>query len=96
MIIIGDRPDPSLPIVIIGAGVVGVMTAYSLTRQGRRVTLIDRLPGPAELCSRANAGILAVGHATAWAGPDACGPMLRAVTGRDPAVRITRSMDPAL
>jgi D-amino-acid dehydrogenase len=93
---IGDRPDPSLPTVVIGAGVVGVMTAYSLTRRGRRVALIDRLPGPAELCSRANAGILAVGHATAWAGPDAFGPMLRAVTARDPAVRITRSMDPAL
>lgn len=61
--------DP--PVVIVGAGVVGMMTALSLSRRGRPVTVIDRLSGAAELCSRANAGIMAVGHATAWAGPEA-------------------------
>jgi 2-polyprenyl-6-methoxyphenol hydroxylase-like FAD-dependent oxidoreductase len=65
--------DTILPTVVIGAGIVGVATALSLTQRGRSVTVIERLPGPAELCSRANAGILAVGHAKAWAGPDAIG-----------------------
>ena len=41
------------PTVVVGAGVVGVMTAYALVKRGRRIALIDALPGPAELCSRA-------------------------------------------
>ncbi len=88
--------DTILWTVVIGAGIVGVATALSLTQRGRSVTVIERLPGPAELCSRANAGILAVGHAKAWAGPDAIGAIVRAATGWDPAVRITRHLDPAL
>jgi len=86
----------TLPAVVIGAGVVGMMTAYALAKKGRHVTVIDRLCGPAELCSRANAGIVAVGHAKAWAAPEAIGGILLALTGRDPAVRITRLWDPAL
>jgi D-amino-acid dehydrogenase len=84
------------PIVVVGAGVVGVMTARALARRGQQVKLIDGLPGPAELCSRANAGILAVGHATAWAGPGALPTMVRAALGREPSIRITRIVDPAL
>lgn len=84
------------PIVIIGAGVVGVMSALALIKRGRRVTLIESLPGPAELCSRANAGILAIGHATAWAGPSAIGTMLRAFAGREPGLRVSRLDDPKL
>ncbi|SFJ23154.1 FAD-dependent oxidoreductase [Celeribacter neptunius] len=84
------------PVVVIGAGVVGVLTAYSLAKRGRSVTVIDRAPAPAELCSRANAGILAVGHAKAWAGPAARGSILRALAGREPGVAITRLMDIAL
>ena len=88
--------DQSPPIVVIGAGVVGVMTAYSLAKRGHRVTVIDQLRGPAELCSHANAGVLAVGHATAWARPEAIGSIFRALLGREPSVRITRLWDPAL
>jgi D-amino-acid dehydrogenase len=91
-----ERKGTSHPIVVVGAGVVGVMTARALARRGQRVTLIDGLGGPAELCSRANAGILAVGHATAWAGPGALPTMVRAAIGREPAVRITRVADPVL
>ena len=43
-------------VVVIGAGVIGTMTARALAKRGRRVTLIERLPGAAELCSRGNAG----------------------------------------
>lgn len=85
-----------LPTVVVGAGVVGVMTARALALRGRRVTLIDARAGPAELCSHANAGILAVGHAKAWAGPRALDTMLRAVAGREPGVRLTKIVDPAL
>lgn len=85
-----------LPVAVIGAGVIGTMTAQALIHRGHRVVLIDALDGPAEMCSHANAGVMAVGHAEAWAGPQALPTMLQALTGRDPAVRITRLMDPAL
>ncbi|WP_166462018.1 FAD-dependent oxidoreductase [Paracoccus alkanivorans] len=84
------------PIAIIGAGVVGTMTARSLMKRGRRVVLIDAHDGPAALCSRANAGIMAVGHADAWASPGAVGSVLRALVGREPALKVTRLADPAL
>lgn len=60
-------------IVVVGAGVVGLLSAYALAKRGAAVTVIDRSAGPAEECSRANAGILAVGHASAWASPSAIG-----------------------
>ena len=47
-------------VVVIGAGIVGVCCATYLQRQGRRVTLIDRLP-PGEACSFGNAGSLSPG-----------------------------------
>lgn len=45
-------------ITIIGAGVIGVVTARTLQQQGHTVTLIDK-DDPAEACSSGNAGILA-------------------------------------
>lgn len=84
------------PIVIIGAGVIGVMSAQALAARGHRVIVLDREVGPAQLCSRANAGIIAVGHAQAWAGPEAILTLMRAMAGREPGVRVTRLGDPAL
>ncbi|MER9457711.1 FAD-dependent oxidoreductase [Mesorhizobium sp. M0478] len=83
-------------IAVIGAGVAGITTAYALAKRGINVAVIDALSGPAEMCSRANAGIIAVGHAKAWAGPQAIGAMVKAIAGRDPSVQITRLGDPAL
>ncbi|WP_417806939.1 FAD-dependent oxidoreductase [Thioclava sp.] len=84
------------PIVIIGAGVIGVMSAQALAARGQRVIVLDREPGSAQVCSRANAGIIAVGHAQAWAGPEAILTLIRAMAGREPGVRVTRLSDPAL
>ncbi|WP_439365982.1 FAD-dependent oxidoreductase [Bradyrhizobium sp. DASA03005] len=83
-------------IVVVGAGVAGIMTAYALAKRGLDVTVVDALSGPAEMCSRANAGIIAVGHAKAWAGPEAIGAMIRALAGSTSSVRVTCLMDPAL
>jgi D-amino-acid dehydrogenase len=46
------------PIVIVGAGIVGVSTAIWLQRDGHKVILVDRA-GPAEGASFGNGGILA-------------------------------------
>ncbi len=44
--------------VVVGAGVVGLMTALALLEEGRRVLVLDR-EGPAAGASAGNAGILA-------------------------------------
>jgi D-amino-acid dehydrogenase len=91
-----NQMDTSLPIVVIGAGIIGMLTAYALTKHGHQVNVIDRLPGPAEMCSRANAGIIAAGHAQAWAEPKAIAAIFRAMMGREPSVRVTKFWDPEL
>lgn len=47
--------------VIVGAGIVGLSTAYFLAREGRDVTVLDREePGDGASCG--NAGLLSIGH----------------------------------
>ena len=56
-------------VVVLGAGVVGVTSAYYLAEAGHEVILIDRQPGPALETSFANAGEISPGYASPWAGP---------------------------
>ena len=50
-------------ITVIGAGVVGVATAYYLSLDGHDVTVVDRNTGPGEGTSFANGGQLSVSNA---------------------------------
>ncbi len=59
----------SLRVVVIGAGIVGVVSALHLVRHGYQVTLIDR-DDPGEGCSFGNAGLLARSSFAPLAGPD--------------------------
>jgi D-amino-acid dehydrogenase len=56
-------------VVVMGAGVVGVTTAWRLAREGAEVTVIDRQPGPGLETSYANAGELSYGMTSPWAAP---------------------------
>jgi glycine/D-amino acid oxidase-like deaminating enzyme len=49
--------EAPLPVVVVGAGIIGACTALRLARDGRRVVLVDRLD-PGEGCSFGNAGAL--------------------------------------
>ncbi len=53
-------------IVVIGAGITGITTAYALLRQGHAVTVIDRLPYSAMETSYANGGQLSASNAEVW------------------------------
>jgi D-amino-acid dehydrogenase len=55
--------------VVLGAGVVGVASAYYLAEAGHEVVLVDRQPGPALETSFANAGEISPGYASPWAAP---------------------------
>lgn len=54
-------------IVVIGAGVVGVTSAYALSRRGHRVTVVERLEGAGLETSFGNAGQRSYGVVYPWA-----------------------------
>jgi D-amino-acid dehydrogenase len=58
-----------MKVIVLGAGVVGVTTAYYLLKDGHEVTLIDRQAGVARECSHANGGFVAISQAVPWSAP---------------------------
>ena len=56
-------------IVILGAGVIGVTSAWYLAKAGHEVTVFDRQSAPALETSFANAGEISPGYASPWAAP---------------------------
>jgi len=55
-----------MKICILGAGLIGLSTAYELEKLGHKVTIIDRNEGPGEECSYSNGGQLSYCHAEPW------------------------------
>jgi D-amino-acid dehydrogenase len=82
-------------VVVMGAGVVGVTTAWQLLQDGHEVTVIDRQPEAARETSFANAGHVAVGHALAWANPRALKMLVKSLVRRDQPLRFRFHGDPA-
>ena len=58
-----------MKVIVLGAGVIGITTAYQLASAGVEVTVLDRQPGPALETSYANAGQVSPGYSTPWAAP---------------------------
>ncbi len=58
-----------MKVVVLGAGIVGVTSAYQLVKAGHEVTVIDRQKGPALETSFANAGEVSFGYCSPWAAP---------------------------
>lgn len=85
-----------MKVVVLGAGVVGVTTAYLLAREGVEVTVVDRQDDVAQETSAVNAGLIAPGHAFTWASPRAPRTLLRSLLGQDTALRMHLRFDPEL
>lgn len=83
-----------MKIVVMGAGVIGVTTAYLLAERGHEVEVIERQPEPGAETSFANGGQLSFSHAEPWANPH----VLRKVFGwmfQDDAPLVMKpSLDP--
>ncbi|MGL5472587.1 MAG: D-amino acid dehydrogenase, partial [Shewanella sp.] len=58
-----------MKVVVLGAGVAGVCTAWYLLKAGHQVTVIDRENAAGQETSFANAGQLSYGYTTPWAAP---------------------------
>jgi len=81
-------------IAVIGAGVVGVATAWALCRRGHDVTLIDRLPDAGLGTSAANGAQLSYAFGDALASPGFLRHLPSIVFNRDPAYRVRLQPDP--
>ena len=60
-----------MKVLVLGAGVVGVSSAWYLARAGHEVTVIDRQTSPGQETSFANGGQISVSHAEPWSNPHA-------------------------
>jgi D-amino-acid dehydrogenase len=60
-----------MKVIVLGAGLLGVTSAYFLRQQGHDVSVIDRQATPAAETSFANGGQISVSHAEPWANPSA-------------------------
>ena len=58
-----------MKVIVLGAGVLGVTSAWYLAKAGHEVTVIDRQEGPALETSFANAGEISPGYSSPWAAP---------------------------
>ena len=81
-------------VAVVGAGVVGLATAWALARRGVRVLLLDRADGPGLGTSYANGAQLSYAYTDAMAGPALWRQLPAMLSGRDPAFRTRVSADP--
>jgi len=75
-------------IVVLGAGVVGVTTAYYLTERGHTVTVLERADGVASAASGGNGGQLSYSFTDAMANPGILAKLPGLITGRDQAFHV--------
>lgn len=80
---------------VIGAGVIGVTSAYFLARQGHDVTLIDACPEPAQGASRANGGQLSYSYVAPLAAPGVLSSVPGWLLRGDAPLRWRPRLDPA-
>ncbi len=75
-------------VAIVGAGIIGVTTAYELAADGHEVTVFERRSAAAEETSFANAGVVAPGYVTPWAAPGMPGKVARYLFSQHAPVKL--------
>lgn len=83
-----------MKILVLGAGVVGVTSAWYLARAGHEVTVIDRQPAAGLETSFANGGQISVSHAEPWANPGAPVKILKWLGREDAPLLFRLRADP--
>jgi D-amino-acid dehydrogenase len=82
-------------IAVIGAGIVGITSAYELVSDGHQVTVFEQRGSVAAEGSFANAGVIAPGYVTPWASPGMPAKVLRHLLSQHAPVRLNASLDAA-
>jgi D-amino-acid dehydrogenase len=83
-----------MKIAIVGAGIIGVTTAFELVADGHEVTVFERHGAAALETSFANAGVVAPGYVTPWAAPGMPGKVARYLFSRHAPVRVCWPLSP--
>ena len=83
-----------MKVLVLGAGVVGVATAYYLTRAGHEVQVVERHQGAGMETSFGNAGGLCPSFAGPWAAPGMPLKVLKMALQPDPPVRFSLWPEP--
>jgi D-amino-acid dehydrogenase len=84
-----------MKVIVLGAGVIGVTSAYYLAKAGHAVTVVERRPGVALETSFANGSQVSASHAEPWANPKTPGIALKWLGRRDAPMRFPFRLDPA-
>lgn len=81
-------------LIVVGAGIIGMTTAYYLARDGHRVTVVDRASGPGLETSFANGGQLSYSFVAPLAGPGVLPKVPGWLLDRTSPLRFKPRMDP--
>lgn len=84
-----------MKICILGAGVIGLTTAWELVARGHEVIIVDRQREPGAETSFANAGQLAYTHVAPLASPEMLRKLPEFILDPAASIRIRPSLDPA-
>ncbi len=84
-----------MEIIVLGAGVVGVTTAFFLRERGHKVTVVERQSQVASRTSRANGGQISVSAAEPWANPGVPRQLLAWLGRADAPLRMRLRAEPA-
>jgi len=85
-----------MKVIILGAGIIGVTTAYILGTRGYEVEVIDRQPDAASETSFANGGQLSYSHAEPWANPAVLPKIFKWMFDPDAPLVLRPRMEPAM
>ena len=85
-----------MKVIVLGAGVIGVTTAYYLAKAGHEVEVVDRQAGPALETSFANAGQVSPGYASPWAAPGIPQKAVKWLMMKHPPLILRPQADPAM
>jgi D-amino-acid dehydrogenase len=85
-----------MKILVLGAGVIGVTSAWYLAEAGHEVEVIDRQQGPALETSFANAGEVSPGYSSPWAGPGVPVKAIKWLLMKHGPLVLKPTLDPAM
>jgi D-amino-acid dehydrogenase len=83
-----------MKVLVLGAGVIGVTSAYFLAKSGHDVTVINPQSDAARETSFSNGGQISPSHTEPWAGPGTLGHIFRWVSRQDAPLKFCMQTDP--
>lgn len=83
-----------MKVAVLGAGVIGVSTAWWLAKAGHEVIVVERRAGAALETSRANSGHVTAGYAEPWASPQLLRSLPHWIGRADAPLRLALRLSP--